>query len=335
MRADGHRVEEWYLFDSSGKHAPGTRIFVKQHRARSPITLAKLFVSVVTALWRRKPDAVYGLQSLANLITGIGGWLSGIRNRIPTYHSAIQHQNSSLMKIDRIFGRLGLYTRIITCAESVAETFVPNGPAYARRLVPIVNGQKKPALFPRDVARRELGLAADDVIIGQLGRFDYQKNQSFTIDLIKDLPEVTLALLGAGPDEAEIKAAISAAKLENRVRFLSAIDHARIGLFYAAVDAVVFPSRFEGLSLAAIEALHAGVPLICSDIPSFRELFRDSALLTETLLVPLEDRARWLARIRAALFDGETRSRIVAELARLSPNYSFDHMAKKYLAVLE
>jgi len=335
MRAEGHHVEEWYLFDSDGHHPAGTRIFVKQQRARSPLTLISLFARVVIALWRHKPDAVYGLQSLANLITGIGGRLAGIRNRIPTYHSAIVHQNAALMKVDRVVGNLGFYTRVITCAETVAETFVPNGPAYAKRLTVVVNGQKKPSTFARDEARRELGLSPNDIFVGQIGRFDYQKNQSLTLDLIKDLPGIKLALLGAGPDEAAVKAAIAAGHLENRVQILKAIDHARIGLFYAAVDAIVFPSRFEGLSLAAIEALHAGVPLVCSDIPSFREMFRDSSLLSETLLVPLNDRARWLTQIRAVLSDATTRARVVGELARLSPSYSFDSMAKKYLAVID
>lgn len=335
MRAEGHRVEEWYLFDSPANLPPGARIFVNSERARSPFTLIALFVRVVAALRAKKPDAVFGLQSLANLITGIGGWLAGIRNRVPTYHSAIDRQNATLMKIDRLFGRIGLYTRIVTCAETVAETFVPNGPAYARRLAVIVNGQKKAVSFSRDEARRELGLPATGTIVGQIGRFSYQKNQSFTVGLIKELPDTRLLFVGSGPDEADVRAAVAVAGLGDRVDFVRAIDYARIGLFYAAVDAVVFPSHFEGLSLAAIEALHAGTPLLCSDIPSFREMFRNSNFLTEVLLVPLADRALWLARLRSLLHDQAVRDRVTAEMARLSPDFSFDTMAQRYLDVLE
>jgi glycosyltransferase involved in cell wall biosynthesis len=89
------------------------------------------------------------------------------------------------------------------------------------------------------------------------------------------------------------------------------------------------------LSLAAIEAIHAGVPLICSDIPSFREMFHDSPFLAENLIVPLGDRETWLERIRAILTDEKLRRQIVTELRLLSPHYAFETMAAKYLALLD
>ena len=308
---------------------------MNSERARSPFTLIGLFFRVVRELRALKPDAVFGLQSLANLLTGIAGTLANIRNRVPTYHSAIDRQNPTLMKIDRVFGRLGLYTRIVTCAETVAETFVPNGPAYARRLAVIVNGQKKAATFARDDARRELGLPATGIIVGQIGRLSPQKNQTVTVDLIRDVPDAHFLFVGDGPDEAEIKALVAKDGLNERVHFIRAIDYVRVGLFFASVDAVLFPSRFEGLSLAAIEAIHAGTPPICSDIPSFREMFRDSETLSKILLVPLEDRTLWLTRLRTVLHDPAIRNMVVAEMARLSPSFSFDTMAQRYLAVLD
>jgi CelD/BcsL family acetyltransferase involved in cellulose biosynthesis/glycosyltransferase involved in cell wall biosynthesis len=331
MRAQGHHVEEWYLFGPKPAGMPaGARVFHDGPRAPSFVTLAALFVRVIAALRARKPDAVYGLQSLANLIAGVGGRIAGVRNRVPTYHIPSERQNRTLMRLDNIAGRLGFYTRMIACAHSVAETY--RGAAYAGRLIVVANGQKKPTAFSRADARSELGLPSNGIVIGQIGRFGYQKNQIFTLDLLKDLPGAVLLLVGAGPENAAVQAKIVAAGLQDRVRIVSAIDHARIGLFYAAVDVVVFPSRFEGLSLAAIEAIHAGVPPLCSDIPSFHELFRASSLLEEKLIVPLADRGRWLAAIRDMASEAGQRARVTAELARLSPTFLFDHMAKQYLA---
>ncbi len=98
---------------------------------------------------------------------------------------------------------------------------------------------------------------------------------------------------------------------------------------------MLFPSRYEGLSLAAIESIHAGIPLVCSDIPSFRELFHASPFLAANLLVPLDDRKAWLSRIDAILSDEKLRRKISDELRRLSPAYNFDTMAAKYLALLK
>ena len=64
---------------------------------------------------------------------------------------------------------------------------------------------------------------------------------------------------------------------------------------------MLFPSRFEGLSLAAIEAIHAGVPALCTDIPSFREMFAGSPLLTAKLLLPPSDAVR-MARTHSTTF---------------------------------
>jgi len=336
MRAEGHHVEEWYLFGSGSTVLPqGVRVFINEERSRSLLLLIALFRRLVAELRTRKPDAIFGLQSLSNLLAGVAGRRAGIRNRVATHHNPAGRLNRVLIALDWVAGRLGFYTRMIACAETVAATYAGNGPAYTRRLVVVANGQKKPSPYSRGEARRELGLPSSGTVIGQIGRFSYQKNQNFTVDLMKEMPDATLLLVGSGPDYAAVQHAVIAAGLERRVRVVSAIDHARIGLFYAAIDVALFPSRFEGLSLAAIEAIHAGVPLICSDIPSFREMFHDSPWLTETLLVQLEDRAGWLGRIRAALFDARTRQRVAAELARLSPAFTFDGMATRYLAVLE
>jgi glycosyltransferase involved in cell wall biosynthesis len=238
------------------------------------------------------------------------------------------------MAIDAVASRLGFYTQMIACGQTVAATYTAKGAAYTK-LATVTNGQKVPRRYSRQEARVTLGLSLERSVIGQIGRLDYQKNQSFTVDLLKDLPGVTLLLVGSGPEEPALKAEIAAAGLTGRMRLVSSIEHERIGIFFSAVDVVLFPSRFEGLSLAAIEAIHAGVPLVCSDIPSFREMFAASPFLRAELLQPTTDRAAWLDLIRRILSDYELRARITGELARLSPAYGFDTMARQYLHLLD
>ena len=132
-----------------------------------------------------------------------------------------------------------------------------------------------------------------------------------------------------------VRSQIETAGLAERVRIIPAIAHGRVGLFYSAIDLVLFPSRYEGLSLAAIEAIHAGVPSLCTDIPSFREMFAASPLLTAKLLLPAGDRSAWVARIRNILEDQELRRQIGNELARLSPAYGFEVMAEQYLRLID
>jgi glycosyltransferase involved in cell wall biosynthesis len=334
MRLQGHGVEEWYLFASPAdtEHA---RVFSRAGRSRSPLQLARLFWHIVRELRVHKPDVVIGLQPLSNLIAGAAGRMAGISKRIATLHNPAVEFRPFLMRLDRAFGKLGLYTQIVACSASVAETFQENGPRYCERLAVIRNGHAAPALLERRQARVELGLPLDGILLGQIGRISAQKNQDFNLSLLSDIPGAHLLLAGSGPGEPAIKAKIAATGLSGRSHLRPAIDHARIGAFYSAVDLVLFPSRFEGLSLAAIEAVHAGVPLLCSDIPSFRELFAGHPLLTSTLLLPLSDRSAWIARINTLLDDAALRQQIVSELKALSPSYAFERMARDYIRLIE
>jgi glycosyltransferase involved in cell wall biosynthesis len=329
MRARGHRVEEWYLFGSDGDMPADTRVFVPAKRSRSPILLTTLFFQVVAALRERKPDVLFGLQPYSNLLAGVAGRLAGIHNRIPTYHGPRAFVTPSLMALDDVAHRLGFYTHMIACANNVAETYGRDDMAV------VVNGHDIPQAYARAEARTALGLPADALILGQIGRLSHQKNQSFSLDLVERMPEAFLVLLGIGPDEASLKSRIEAAGLTQRVHIIPAIEHRRIGLFYSAIDLVLFPSRYEGLSLAGIEAIHAGVPPLCSDIPSFREMFAGSPLLSSQLLLPQGDQPAWIARMRDILADQELRKEIGNELKRLSPAFSFDVMAEQYLRLID
>ena len=335
MRAEGNHVEEWYLFGSYADAPSGARVFLNQRRSRSPVTLAVLFARVAKALRELKPDAVFGLQPLSNLLAAAAGALAGVRHRVGTHHLPYDQFNPALMKLDGVAGRVGLYSDLVACGHSVADTYRRNGETYMRRLKVIPNGHRKPVPIDRAAARAAFGLPRNGAVLGQLGRLYHQKNQRFSIGLLHDLPNTSMLIIGSGPDEDLVRAEIASRGYEDRVRLHLHIDHARIGEFYSAIDAVLFPSSFEGLSLAAIEAIHAGVPLICSDISSFREMFRNSPFLTGHLIVPLGDRDAWLERVRTILGDETLRTQIAAELRRLSPRYAFETMSAKYLALLD
>ena len=263
MRTRGHHVEEWYLFGSDGDMPAGSRVFEPTKRSHSPLLLTALFFRVVATLRERKPDVLFGLQPYSNVLVGVAGRIAGIRDRVPTYHGPRAFVTPSLMALDNIVHWLGLYTQMVGCANSVVETYGRDDMAV------VVNGHDIPQAFSRAEARAALGLPADGLLLGQIGRLSHQKNQSFSLELIRRMPEATLVLLGIGPDEAALKSQIGAAGLADRVHIVPAIAHGRIGLFYSAIDLVLFPSRYEGLSLAGIEAIHAGMPALCTDIRRF------------------------------------------------------------------
>ncbi|HEY4352511.1 MAG TPA: glycosyltransferase family 4 protein, partial [Paraburkholderia sp.] len=304
-------------------------------RSSSPLVLIRVLMKLYADLRDTKPDVIIGLQTLSNLAGALMGLFTGVAQRIATHHNPKHHLNRCLTALDSLAGRLGFYTRIVACAESVADTYRGNGAAYTRRLIAIQNGQHAPVRWTRATARERLCLPAGARVVGQIGRLQFQKNQTFTLDLVHALPEAHLLLVGSGPDEIMLHEHAAALGLAARVTFVRSIDPADVGAFYGACDLVVFPSRFEGLSLAAIEAIHCRTPLLCADIPSFREMFRSSPYLAQNAVLPTDDTTHWHERAQALLDDASLRADFVAALDRLSPAYSYEAMAQKYLALID
>ena len=113
--------------------------------------------------------------------------------------------------------------------------------------------------------------AEDSFLIGNVGRLCYQKNQSFLLDIFHEVlqrkPESKLLLVGEGEDEAALKQKAQQLGISDRVIFFGVTD--QVEKLFFAMDAFVFPSRFEGLGIVSIEAQAAGLPVLCSEnIPS-------------------------------------------------------------------
>ncbi len=120
----------------------------------------------------------------------------------------------------------------------------------------------------RQSVRGEFNIPADAFVVGHVGRFDYQKNHKFLIEifaaLAKRRPDARLLLIGEGPLRPEIEAQVAQAQLTDRVIFAGARpDVPR--LMTTAMDAFVFPSHFEGLPLVLLEAQAAGLPCLLAD----------------------------------------------------------------------
>lgn len=142
----------------------------------------------------------------------------------------------------------------------------------------------------RGEVRRELGVS-DCFVIGSVGRLCYQKNQAFLLDvfaaLMKQRPNSRLLLVGEGEDRQQLEEKAAKLGIADSVIFYGVTDHVERLLW--AMDAFAFPSRFEGLSIAAVEAQAAGLPVLCSEhIPS------ETLLTPQAIRVPLSNMASWV-----------------------------------------
>lgn len=119
----------------------------------------------------------------------------------------------------------------------------------------------------KEEIRKENNIPADAYVIGQIGRFAYQKNPEFTVEVFNELLKKNdrgyLLLIGRGKQEAELRKMVSDLNIEDRVQIMVGRDD--VPELLKAMDVFIFPSRFEGLGIVLIEAQVSGLDCVTSD----------------------------------------------------------------------
>ena len=170
--------------------------------------------------------------------------------------------------------------------------------------------------------RAELNIPPGNFVIGHVGRFERPKNHDFLISTFSEVawrePSALLLLIGEGQLKAGVMGRVKQEGLSDRVRFLGLRpDVPR--LMMAAMDVFLFPSLYEGLPLALLEAQAAGLLSVVSDvIPEEADLF--DPLVIRLPLSQTPD--FWAERILA--YRAETGLRTSPDYAALMEGGQFD-----------
>ena len=157
-----------------------------------------------------------------------------------------------------------------------------------------------------------------------VGGRKYYKNFDIVLKALQLFPESTLALTGPklSPEEC---AKIADAGLQNKIRYCFCRSDEELAALYASSEALIFPSKAEGFGLPLLEAFIAGTPVICSDIPVFREIGRDCAIYFDP------DRPEALADAMRSIQS----SRLAGDVQELLKNFSWEKCAAETLSVYE
>lgn len=270
------------------------------------------------AIARARPDLVH----TALFRTDVLGRLGAAGRRVPvlgslvsTPYAPVRFRDPSLdprrlrlvRLADQVTARL-LCDHFQAVSESAKRAAVRDLGVRPERITVVPRGRDperlgRPSEERRRRARAALGLAERDEVIVNVGRHEYAKGQLDLVAAVSALAaeRPALRLLIAGREGAlsgELRAAVETAGLGDRVRLLGHRND--LPEILAAADLFAFPSLYEGLPGAVIEAMALGLPVIGSDIGPVREVV-DAGGSAE--LVPTASPRRLAAAIDGMLTD--------------------------------
>ncbi|MEN1972035.1 glycosyltransferase [Luteimonas sp. MJ204] len=300
----------------------------------------------------------FDVAPLARLLRTMKDKQTGIvhsHNFVPNYHAALalalpgRARATLVNTCHNMGGRLSrprlraLYrlsltrtARVAGVGDQVAQHLVEQGLAPPARVVAVRNGvpvPPSPGAIDRADARDALGVPADALVIGCVGRLVELKNHRLLLDQVPALaamfPDVRVLLIGDGPMRASLEDRARVLGIEAHVRFTGARDD--VGRLLPALDVFALPSRTEGLSIALLEACAAALPVLASDVGGNPEIVRHGRT---GLLFPSDDGAALRAALAQLLADRQLRASLgSAARAWVVASASIDAMRASYDAL--
>lgn len=137
-----------------------------------------------------------------------------------------------------------------------------------------------------------------------------------------------LVIAGFQSDTPDLRREVARLRLEGRVYWLGEVAEADMPALYSGARALLFPSLEEGFGLPIIESMACGTPVICSAIPTFREVGGDAAIIVHPL-DPVEWRKAAYLMVAAQDWHEQAKQRSLAHAA----TFTWERTAEETLAV--
>ena len=236
--------------------------------------------------------------------------------------------------IERFFGRVGT---TITCSADEKQFAISTLNLPEKRARLLFNGVDCDRFAPPDsasraAARREFGISDSAAVLGTIGRVCFQKDPQTLYHAVARAmshhPELHLLHVGRGEFDGEIArlaAQLGVSTRSTRLAFLAEPEK-----FYAACDAFILPSRYEGLSISAIEALASDLPVVFSRGPGFADFLNLG--LSHCWTAEAEDAEGFAQAIEAWLAD-RAAARPINHRALASEHFDTNQCVDRMLAI--
>lgn len=228
---------------------------------------------------------VHSNMNTLSVFSLFAAWLAGAKVRILHNHStAVKSEKlrSAMKYILRPFAPV-FANRYMACSKLAGEWMYGKKNMQSGEAKVLNNAIDVDAFAYnenlRKKLRQDLNIDEDTLVIGHVGRFMYQKNHDFLIDIFNEIHKQKsnslLLLIGDGPLRQSIEEKVKNYNLQDSVNFLGLRKDVKD--LYNAMDVFVLPSWYEGLPVVSVEAQANGLPCFVSDKVS-KECYLSSSM---------------------------------------------------------
>ena len=311
------------------------------HRPIQPINDLRGLGRLSSFLKSHRYDLVHTHSSKAGFVGRRAAWCAGVPGVIHTVHGFAFHEESSPVSVwaysslERMAARW--CHRIVTVSNYHREWALRLRIGNHSQLVAIPNGISEERVLanrPRELVRRSWTVSDDELVLLSTGRLAPQKGLEYLIEAVPILAarlgrRFRIVIAGEGPLKESLNARAHLLGVQDRVHFLGFQQN--VGDLLGAADMVVLPTQREGLSIALLEAMAAGKPIVTTDIGSNCEATRNG---DGALLVPAKNPSA-LAKAVIRLVEDPLKAEALGCVARAlySKSYTVDKMLAQYKLV--
>jgi glycosyltransferase involved in cell wall biosynthesis len=310
-------------------------------RSFSSLRDSAALLQLVGQIKEFQPDIIHSHTAKAGLLARVASILSGVKSRrVHTFHGHLLTGYFSpvtlaaVVNIERILA--SKTDLLITVGDRVRDQLLARGIGQLDKYSVIPPGLAELEVVAAPMAKRALGLGADDFVVLYLGRLTKIKRVDRLLASIalatSRVPNLKVLIAGDGELRSELEASTLAQRLP--VQFLGWRND--LGVLLGSADCVVLTSDNEGTPVSLIQAAQAGVAVVATDVGSVSEVVEagGSGILTSDSPREIADAIVNLAT------DSQFRHRLGARGAALAKDrYSYqrlsDDHARLYREVME
>lgn len=292
-----------------------------------PVFIVRFFFLIK----KLKPDCLHTLLWAANFLGRIIASILKIPH-VEVLHNNIEQNGLVRLALDRITVRQR--GELVAVSDGVHDSLKKYAPWLLYRPAQVIKNGIAYEESKSKITRKSLGLSENHFIIGSVGRFEWVKNYGLLLTafalLYDDHRKARLVLVGQGSQERFLRQRAYDLSIDDRVIFVVGKDAKP---YYELFDAFVLASPREGISLALLEAMQAGVAPVVTNFTNHHDVIENKK---NGLLAPAGDPVALAQKIDQLIQSRALRRRISESAKkRIASDFKIKTMVQEYKKLYE